>query len=56
MSNQAINERAYLVACECQKNCGICLKQLGSRVMPQNTSEKANMLINSVELSPLDTQ
>ena len=45
MSNRAINERAYLVAYECQKIVGICLKRLRSRVVPRNTSEKANMLI-----------
>ena len=38
-----------------KKFVGICMKRLGSRVMPRNTSEKANMLINCVELSPLDT-
>ena len=38
---------------------GICLKLLGSRVMPRNMSEKANMLIiptYQCQLSPLDTQ
>ena len=38
---------------------GICLKQLRSRVMPRNTSEKANMLIKRLtrgRLSPFSTQ
>ena len=38
---------------------GICLKQLRSRVMRRNTSEKANMLINRLtrgQLSPFNTQ
>ena len=42
-----------------KKFVGICLKQLRSRVMPRNTSEKANMLINWLtrgQLSPFDTQ
>ena len=30
------------------------MKLLGSRVMPRNTTEYANGLINSVELSALD--
>ena len=37
----------------------ICLKRLRSRVMPQNMSEKANMLIYRLtrgQLSPLDAQ
>ena len=37
----------------------ICLKRLRSRVMPQNPSEKANMLIYRLtrgQLSPLDAQ
>ena len=42
MSNQAINEHAYSLACEYQKMCG---DLNDSRVMPQNTSEKANMVI-----------
>ena len=54
MSNQAINERAYLVGYECQKIVGICMKRLRSRVMPRNTTEYANVLIYRVELSPLD--
>ena len=42
-----------------KKFVGICLKRLRSRVMPQNTSEKANMLIYRLtrgQLSPLDAQ
>ena len=42
-----------------KKFVGICLKRLRSRVMPRNTSEKANMLINRLtrgQLSPLDAQ
>ena len=42
------------MAYECQN---ICLKQLGSRVMPRNMSKKAHIiLINHGELSSLDTQ
>ena len=40
-----------------KKIVGICLKRLRSRVMPRNTSEKANMLIFRLtrgQLSPLD--
>ena len=42
-----------------KKFVGICLKRLRSRVMPRNTSEKANMLISRLtrgQLSPLDAQ
>ena len=38
---------------------GICLKPLRSRVMPQNRSEKANIIIILIfrgQLSPLDTR
>ena len=35
----------YSAGKEGQKFVGICLKRLHSRVMPQNMSEKANMLI-----------
>ena len=59
LSNRATNEHTYLVAYERQKFVGICLKQLRSRVMPRNTSEKANMLISRLtrgQLSPLDAQ
>ena len=41
------------------KTMGIFLKRLRSRVMPRNTSEKANMQINRLtrgQLSPLDAQ
>ena len=40
-----------------KKIVGICLKRLRSRVMPRNTSEKANMLMFRLtrgQLSPLD--
>ena len=46
-------------ATKVKKFVGICLKQLRSRVMPRNMSEKANMLIIPTyrcQLSPLDTQ
>ena len=47
-------------AAKVKKFVGICLKQLRSRVMPRNMSEKANMLIfistYRCQLSPLDTQ
>ena len=46
-------------ATKVKKFVGICLKRLGSRVMPRNMSEKANMLIIPTyrcQLSPLDTQ
>ena len=56
MSNQAINERAYLVAYECQKICGDLHETTGFKSYAANTSEKANMLINRVALSPLNTQ
>ena len=42
-----------------KKFVGICLKRLRSRVMPRNTSEKANMLIYRLtrgQLPPLDAQ
>ena len=51
MSNQDMHTWWYTM--NVKKIVGVCL---GSRVMPQNMTEKANMLINRVELSPLDTQ
>ena len=39
------NAVTYSASNEGQKFVGICLKQLLSRVMPRNMSEKANMVI-----------
>ena len=56
------NRAAYKPTCwhvNVKKFVGICLKQLHSRIMQQNTSEKANMLISRLargQLSLLDTQ